>query len=70
MSKRTSIVDELRRAIRAAEKRGTTRYKLSLATGVSEAQLSRIYHRQIEPKASMMERILSGLGKRLAIVDR
>lgn len=71
MSKRhVSIAEQLRKAIRAAERAGITRYRVAQDTGISEAQLSRIVHGQIEPKLSTAERILSGIGKRLAIVDR
>jgi predicted transcriptional regulator len=64
------IVDEIRRAIREAERGGLTRYRLAKSTGISEAQLSRIVHGQIEPKVSTAERVLAGIGKRLVIVGR
>lgn len=70
VNKGKNIADDLRRAIREAERAGLTRYKLAQDCGVSEAQLSRIFRGLIEPKLSTAERILAGIGKRLKIVDR
>jgi len=69
MAKKTSIVDELRRAIRQAEQGGLTRYRLAKMTGVEQAVLSKLMRGMKGLRLDTAERIVRGLGKRLAIVD-
>lgn len=67
--KQLSIGDELRRAIRQAEKAGTTRYRLAKATGLTSGALSRFMAGDRAPTLDTAARIARGLGKRLALVD-
>lgn len=70
MTKRSkSIVNDLRRAIAEAEKRGFTRYKLAQASGVEQAVLSKLVRGMKGIRLDTAERIVNGLGKRLVIVD-
>jgi transcriptional regulator with XRE-family HTH domain len=63
------IVEQLRQAIRAAEKRGTTRYRLAQVSGVTEGGLSRLVAGENIPRIDTADRILRALGKRLLIAD-
>jgi predicted transcriptional regulator len=67
--KHSSIVDELRRTIRQAEKAGTTRYRLAALAGVDQSQLSKLMLGKLTPTLPTGEKILRALGKRLAITD-
>ena len=70
MSKRPSdIVEALRRAIRKAEKRGITRYRVAKETGLSQGQLSRFLHGEIVPKLDNAQRIAQAIGLRLVLAD-
>jgi DNA-binding phage protein len=69
MAKRvTSIVAELRKAIRAAERRGLTRYKLAKAADMPRSQLTRVATGESVPTLTTAERILWAAGYRLAIL--
>jgi len=65
----TNIVDELRRAIRQAEKAGTTRYVIAKQTGLSQAMLSRFMVAQNVPNMDTAQRIARAIGKRIILVD-
>ncbi len=70
MSKRqASIVQELQRAIRAAGKSGTTRYKIAKMTGLSEGALSRFMAGTRLPRIDTAERIAAAVGKRIVLAD-
>ena len=70
MAKRqTIIVDQLRRAIRQAERAGMTRYRLAKVADVEQAVLSKLVRGMKGIRLDTAERIARGLGKRLAIVD-
>ena len=64
-----SVAEQLRRAILAAEKRGMTRYAIAKASGVSQAQLSKLMREQRSPRLDTAEKIVRALGKRLTITD-
>ena len=61
------IVDDLRRAIAQAEKRGKTRYQIAQDTGLSQAMLSRFMAGENVPKMDTAERIASAIGRRLVL---
>lgn len=69
MSKRQNIVDDLRRAIRQAERRGLTRYAIAKRTGLSQAMLSRFMAGENAPKLDTAERIAKAIGRRLVLTD-
>jgi predicted transcriptional regulator len=64
------IVEQLRAAIRKAERAGISRYRLSKLSGVEQAVLCRIMGRKTRVRLDTAEKILRGLGKRLIIVDK
>lgn len=69
MSKRTkSIVDELRRAIARAERRGQTRYAIAKAAKMPRSQMTRIASGENVPKLDTAERVAQVIGYRLALV--
>ncbi len=69
MAKRQNIAEQLRAEIRAAGKRGVTRYKLAALSGVTEGGLSRLMAGENAPRLNTAEQILRALGKRLVIAD-
>jgi transcriptional regulator with XRE-family HTH domain len=69
MNRRTTIAADLRRAIKAAGRRGLTRYRIAKITGLSQGQLSRFVAGEIVPKLDTAEKIAAALGKRLTLVD-
>lgn len=62
------LAEQLRAALRAAERAGTTRYRLSQISGLQQSQLQRIGEGQ-EPRLGTAERLAAALGKRLVLVD-
>jgi transcriptional regulator with XRE-family HTH domain len=68
MSKKASIVDDLRRAIAKAERSGVTRYRMAKAAGLAESQVGRIAKGETVPTLGVAERLAKGIGYRLAIV--
>jgi plasmid maintenance system antidote protein VapI len=64
-----NIVDELRGAITKAERQGLTRYKLAQVSGVEQAVLSKLVRGMKGIRLDTAQKIVKGLGKRLAIVD-
>jgi transcriptional regulator with XRE-family HTH domain len=67
MPKPKNIVEELRNAVREAENRGTTRYRIAQNCDVSEAQLSRFMAGENVPKLDTAEKILDAIGRRFQI---
>jgi transcriptional regulator with XRE-family HTH domain len=63
-----SLVGQLRAAIRAAEKRGVSRYRIARLSGVSEGQLSRLMHGSVAPRLDSAERIVHALGRKIVIL--
>jgi len=61
----TEVLDEIRRAIKQS---GTSRYAISKATGISQAQLSRIMSGQSGLSIASLERLTDHL--KLEIVIR
>ncbi|MCC6421592.1 MAG: helix-turn-helix transcriptional regulator [Gemmataceae bacterium] len=69
MSKRkTSVAVELRKAIRAAERRGQTQYAIAKAAGVSPSVLARIARGENLPRLDTAERIAAAIGQRLTLL--
>jgi predicted transcriptional regulator len=65
-SKRT-LADDLRAAIRKAERRGITRYQIAKDAGVSEGQLSRLMHGTVDPRLNTAQRIIEAIGGKIRI---
>jgi transcriptional regulator with XRE-family HTH domain len=65
-----SLAGQLTAAIRTAEKRGMTRYRLAQVSGVGEAQLSRLVRGQSVPHVAACERIAKALGCRIILARR
>ena len=66
--KQVSAVEQFRRAIRQAERRGVTRYQISKATGMPQSQIGRIASGENVPKLDTAERVAAAIGYRLTIV--
>lgn len=66
-SKPKTIAEQIRAAIRKAERRGVTRYQLAKLSGVSESALCKIHHGQRVPTVESVERIAAALGGRLTL---
>jgi transcriptional regulator with XRE-family HTH domain len=62
-----SITDELRAAIRAAEKRGITRYQIAKESGVRHSAIGRIAIGENIPRLDTAEKIAKAIGLRLTI---
>ena len=60
----SEIIEEIRKAVKAS---GKTRYRLSKASGVSEAQLSRLMSRERGLSADNLERLADALGLEIAV---
>jgi transcriptional regulator with XRE-family HTH domain len=68
MSKnKSSIVEQLRKAIARAERAGMTRYQISKVTGMPQSQVGRIASGETVPKLDTAERIAQAIGCKLAI---
>ena len=63
------VADQLREAIKQAERDGITRYRIAQDSGVSEAQLSRLIHGKFAPRLDTAEAIAGALGKRITLTD-
>jgi transcriptional regulator with XRE-family HTH domain len=70
MSKSKPIAEQLRKLIAQAERRGITRYQLAKLSGVTEAQLSRLVHGEVDPRLATAERIAKALGYQIRFVER
>lgn len=53
----------------ARKARGLTQSQLASASGVQQADISRIERGEIEPRASTLARLLAPLGRRISIVE-
>jgi transcriptional regulator with XRE-family HTH domain len=68
MSKRqVSIGEQLRKAIKQAERAGVTRYQIAKAAGMPQSQVGRIASGESVPKLDTAERIAKVVGYRLAL---
>ena len=56
------MVDELRRAIAAAEKRGVTRYQIAKAARMQTSQVTRVAGGETIPRLDTAERIAEAVG--------
>jgi transcriptional regulator with XRE-family HTH domain len=63
------IAEQLRKAIRAAEKRGMTRYAIAMQTGLSQGMLSRFMAGKHVPNVATAEKIAKALGMRLRLME-
>ena len=61
------MADQLRAAIRRAERRGVTRRQSAMKSGVSEAQLSHLVHKNRLLRIDTAEALAKGLGCRLVL---
>ncbi len=61
------MADQLRDAVRRAERRGITRYRIAKESGVSQAQLTRLVHKTCGLQLSSAERLAKALGCRLIV---
>ena len=60
--KQRPIVVRLRKAIRDAEERGITQYRIAKESGVSAGQLSRLMHGKVAPRLDTAERNARAIG--------
>jgi predicted transcriptional regulator len=68
MSSRPSgIVQDLRRAIAKAEKRGVTQYRIAKLAGMPQSMVARIAGGKAVPKLDTAERVAKAIGCTLAI---
>jgi len=67
MSKCTGIVAELRAAIKAAGRRGLSRYAISKKSGVSQGMLSQFVNGRGELRLSTAEKIAGSIGRKLEL---
>ena len=67
--RQVTIIKQLQKAIRQGERAGLTRYRLSQLSGVEQAVLSKLMRGTKGIRLDTAEKIVKGLGKRLAIVD-
>lgn len=64
------IIDQLRAAIREAERRGVTQYRLAADAGIDRAQILRLMNGAVDPRLATAEKIAAGAGYRLALIRR
>ena len=65
--KQVSAVEQLRRAIRQAERRGVTRGAIAKLAKMQRSQLTRIATGETEPLLGNAERIANAIGYRLIL---
>lgn len=70
MAKHQPIVDQLIRAIKAAERRGVTRYRIAKDAGLYQSQLTRLMNREAAPRLDTAERIATALGLKFTLTGR
>jgi transcriptional regulator with XRE-family HTH domain len=70
MARTKSIVDELRKAIAQAEKRGLTRYRIAKLSGMALPVLVRIANGTTIPRLDTAAKIASGIGCRLTLITK
>jgi len=61
------LSDQLREAIRKAEKRGITRYRIAKDAGVHPGQIGRLMADTVIPKLDTAQRIAEATGYRLVL---
>ena len=61
------IVEQLRDAIRQAERRGVTQYQIAKAARVHQSQLTRFMAGETIPRLQTAERLIAAIGGRLLI---
>lgn len=61
------MADQIRHAIRRAERQGLTRYRLALTAGISHTTITRFYNGTSQLRLDIAERIASALGGRLRL---
>lgn len=70
MSKKsTTITKQLLKAVRDAEKKGLTRYRISKVSGITQGQLSRMMKEMHVPKLDTAEKIAAALGLKLVLIS-
>jgi DNA-binding phage protein len=60
--RRTSIVADLREAIRQAEQRGMTRGRIAMIAGIPRSQMTRVASGENTPRLDTAEKIARALG--------
>jgi transcriptional regulator with XRE-family HTH domain len=68
-TKPKTVQRQLIDAMRRAERRGLTRYKIACKTGISQATLSHIIHGKAIPRLDRAEKIAEAMGCRIALID-
>ena len=69
MSRRqTPIAEQLRKAIRQAERNGVTRYRMAKAANMQQAQFGRIADGVNVPKLDTADRIAKAIGASLVLL--
>lgn len=56
-----ALSDQLREAIRKAERQGITRYRIAADSGVSSGQLSRLMDGRVSPRLDTAQRIAEAI---------
>ncbi len=69
MARKQTIVEQLRAAIRKAEKRGITRYRIAMDAGIHQSQLTRLMDGDVSPRLDTAAKIMEAIGGKLAIVE-
>jgi DNA-binding phage protein len=67
MPRALPIAEQLRRAIKDAERRGMSRYAIAKAAGIGTTQLKLIAEGNNVPRIDTAEKIASAIGMRLVI---
>jgi transcriptional regulator with XRE-family HTH domain len=67
---RKPLVERLKDAIRSAERRGITRYRIAQESGISEGQLSRLMSGKVAPRLDTSARIADAAGFNIKIIRK
>ena len=70
MARQRPIVEQLRKAIRDAEKRGITQYRIAKISGVHAGQLTRLMHGTVGPRLDTAERIAQAIGCEIRVISK
>ena len=62
------ILDQLRAAIREAERRGVTQYRLAAEAGIDRAQILRLMNGEVDPRLATAEKMAAAAGYRLPLI--
>ena len=68
--KQKTLSDQLRQAIRKAEERGITQYRIAADSGVSTGQLSRLMAGRVSPRLDTAQRIAEAIDCEIIIRKR